>query len=69
MIKYKYDITTMSVSSYDRKVSIEIPVDCDANEVFAAFKTLMVGMTFSDGAFDQAVINYFFENELDKDES
>jgi hypothetical protein len=53
MIKYKYDITTMSVSSYDRKVSIEIPVDCDANEVFSAFKTLMVGMTFSDSAFDK----------------
>jgi len=65
--KPKYDVTTFTVTSYDRKVSIEIPLDSNAFEVFDAFKTIMVGMTFSEKNFDDAVVGYFYEHGLDKD--
>jgi len=65
--KPKYDVTTFTVTSYDRKVSIEIPLDSNAFEVFEAFKTLMVGMTFTEKMFDDAVVGYYFEHELGKD--
>lgn len=43
-------------------------MDSTSNEVFEAFKTLMVGLTFDEDAFNDAVVNYFYENELNKDE-
>jgi len=67
MYTEKYKEMTLSASSYDRKISIEIPLDSDANEVFRTFKALMVGLTFADKAFDDAVVTYFYENELDKE--
>ena len=66
--KSKYDVTTITVTSYDRKVSIEIPLDSDAHEVFDAFKTIMVGMTFHPKSFDDAVASYFYEHDLGKDD-
>jgi hypothetical protein len=66
--KYKFNELTLTASSYNRKISIEIPMDSTANEVFEAFKTLMVGLTFPEGAFDDVVVNYFYENDLNKDE-
>ena len=65
----KYKELTVTASAYNRKVSVELPIDCDANTVFEAFKTLMVGLTFTERAFDDAVVNYFYERELDKDKS
>ena len=65
----KYKELTLMVSAYNRKVSVELPNDCEANTVFEAFKTLMVGLTFTEKAFDDAVVNYFYEHELDKDKS
>ena len=64
--KPKYAVTTFTVTSYDRKVSIEIPLDSNAFEVFETFKTLMVGMTFTEQMFNDAVIGYYFEHELGK---
>ena len=65
----KYKELTLTASAYNRKVSVELPKDCDANTVFEVFKTLMVGLTFTERAFDDAVVNYFYERELDKDKS
>ena len=62
----KYTELTLTASAYNRKVNVELPKDSDANTVFEAFKTLMVGLTFSEHMFDDAVINYFYEHELDK---
>lgn len=67
--KYKYKKLTLTASAYNRKVSVHLPKDCEANTVFEAFKTLMVGLTFSERMFDDAVVNYFYERELDKDKS
>lgn len=67
MLQYKYDKLTLTASSYNRKLSIELPVDSDNTEVFDAFKALMVGLTFSEQSFDSAVTQYFYEQGLDKD--
>ena len=65
----KYKELTLTASAYNRQVIVELPKDSDANTVFEAFKTLMVGLTFSENAFDGAVVNYFYEHGLDKDKS
>lgn len=67
MYNLKYKELTLTASNYDRKISVEIPMDSDANEVFTAFKTLMIGLTFHDKSFNDAVVHYFYENELDKE--
>jgi hypothetical protein len=67
MIQYKYDKLTLTASSYNRKLSIELPVDSNGNEVFDAFKALMIGLTFSEKTFDNVVTQYFYEQGLDKD--
>lgn len=64
---YEYTRITLTASSYNTKVSVQLPMDSDANEVFAAFKTLMVGLTFSPQAFDDAVLQYVDEYGLNKD--
>ena len=63
---HKYTELTLTASAYNRKVSVELPKDCDADTVFEAFKTLMVGLTFTEKAFDDAVATYFYERELDR---
>ena len=65
----KYKELTLTASAYNRKVSVQLPKDCEPNTVFEAFKTLMVGLTFSEKAFDDAVVYYFYEHGLDKDET
>ena len=62
----KYTELTLTASAYNRKVNVELPKDSDANTVFEAFKTLMVGLTFSEHMFDDAVATYFYEHELDR---
>lgn len=65
----QYTELTLTASAYNRKVSVHLPMDSDANTVFEACKTLMVGLTFSESVFDDAVATYFYERELDKDKS
>jgi len=67
MIRYEYNKLTLTASSYNRKLSIELPSDSNNTEVFDAFKALMVGLTFSEQSFDNAVTQYFYEQGLDKD--
>lgn len=67
MIRYEYDKLTFTASSYNRKLTIELPMDSNNTEVFEAFKALMVGLTFSEQSFDNAVTQYFYEQGLDKD--
>ena len=68
MNNYEYTRITLTASSYNTKVSVQLPMDSDANEVFAAFKTLMVGLTFSPQAFDDAVLRYVDEYGLNTEE-
>jgi hypothetical protein len=67
MTHYKYDALTLTASNYNRKLSIELPMDSDSHELFDAFKALMVGLTFCEKTFDVAVTQYFYEHGLDKD--
>lgn len=67
-LKKAYNATTITATSYDRKVSVELPLDSNAFEVFEAFKTIMVGLTFYEKSFDDAVVAYFYEHGLDRNE-
>ena len=67
-MKYKYDNLTLTASVYNRKLALELPMDSNADEVFEAFKALMVGMTFSEKTFNDTVVRYFYEQELNNDE-
>lgn len=69
MTHYKYDKLTLTASNYNRKFSIELPMDSTSHELFDAFKALMVGLTFTEKLFDDAVTQYFYEQGLDKTDS
>ena len=65
---YEYNKLTLTASNYNTKISIELSMDSDANVVFEAFKTLMVGLTFLPESFDNAVLNYVDEHGLNTEE-
>ena len=67
-IPEKYKELTLTATSYNRKVAVEIPRDSDANEVFEAFKTIMIGLTFHEKSFDRAVADYYHEHNLNTHE-
>jgi hypothetical protein len=47
MYTQKYKELTISATSYNRKVSIELPCDSELSEVVDAFEALMVGLGYS----------------------
>lgn len=63
-MNYEYKNLTLTASSYNKKTTLEIPMDSNANEVFEAFKTLMIGLQYPLQAFDNAVISYYEEYDL-----
>ena len=62
-----YNTTTLTASAYSRKVSVELPVDCNANELLDAFRAIMIGLTYSPDSFNDAILNYVDDHELLKD--
>lgn len=58
----KYQETTLTISSYNTKITIEIPSDSSANDYFEAFRTLMIGMGFLPQSFDDVLEAYYTEN-------
>jgi hypothetical protein len=56
MNKYKYDATTVTASAYDKKISIELPLDATGEELMDAFATLMKGLTFPDGVWEDMIM-------------
>ena len=56
MHKYKYDVTTVTASAYDKKISIELPLDATGEELMDAFATLMKGLTFPDGVWEDMIM-------------
>lgn len=67
MTNDKYNTTTITASAYNRKVSVELPVDCSAFELLDAFRAVMVGLTYSPDSFNDAILNYVDEHDLLKD--
>ena len=53
----KYDVTTLTATSYNRKISIELPLDADAYDLMEAFATLMKGLSFPDGVWEEVIRN------------
>ena len=63
----KYDVTTLTATSYNRKISIELPLDSDAYDLMEAFATLMKGLSFPDGVWEEVIRNLANEHpEEDK---
>jgi hypothetical protein len=56
MNKYIYPITTISASSYDKKITIELPLDATMEELMDAFGTIIKGLTFPDGVWEDAIL-------------
>jgi hypothetical protein len=56
MNKYKYDTTTLTASAYDKRISIELPLDANAEELMDAFATLLKGLTFPDGVWEDMIM-------------
>lgn len=56
MNKYKYDNTTLTASAYDKKISIELPLDANMEELMDAFATIVKGLTFPDGVWEDAIL-------------
>lgn len=52
----KYDVTTLTASSYNRKISIELPLDASAYDLMEAFATLMKGLSFADGEWEDMIL-------------
>ena len=52
----KYDVTTLTASSYNRKISIELPLDANAYDLMEAFATLMKGLSFPDGVWEDMIL-------------
>jgi hypothetical protein len=50
-----YPVLTLTVTNYDRKVSIELPSDSDASEVLEACMTLMTGLTFQHESIEDVI--------------
>ena len=64
--KYKFNELTLTASSYDTKISIEISKESNVHELFEAVKTLTIALGYLPKSFDDAVAQYFYENELGK---
>lgn len=47
MYTQKYKELTLTVTSYNRKISIELPCDTEMGELFDAFEALVVGLGYS----------------------
>jgi hypothetical protein len=54
--KYTYNLTTLTASAYDKKISIELPLDANAEEIMDAFATILKGLTFPDGAWEDMIL-------------
>lgn len=54
----KYEELTLTATNYNTKVSVELPSDSDANEVFAAMQTLFTGIGFAEQSFKDVVMEY-----------
>jgi hypothetical protein len=56
MYKQKYQELTLTVTSYNRKVSIELPCDTEMGELVDAFETLVVGLGYSLDSWKDAIV-------------
>lgn len=56
MKKYMYDKLTITAQSYDRKISVEHPQDLDMMELMELFKTIAMGLTFSESTWEDVVL-------------
>jgi anthranilate/para-aminobenzoate synthase component II len=51
---YKYSDLVVTAAAYNRKVSIEIPVDGDIHDLFEAFSALATGVGYHPESFFRA---------------
>ena len=55
-LEKKYPELVITASNYDRKISMEIPSDSSMEELFEAFKTIALGLTFHSESWDNTIL-------------
>lgn len=63
MKKYTYDKLTITAQAYDRKISVEYPQDLGMVELLELFKSIAVGLTFSEDMWKEAILRLAEEYE------
>lgn len=54
----------LTAEHYNRKVTVELSDDSDADEVLDACRTLAIGMTYHPNSFLEAAIRYVNDNTV-----
>jgi hypothetical protein len=57
MQNYEFNKLMLSGQSYNNKVTMEIPMDCDLYEFINACKVIAIGLTYSEQSWETAIIN------------
>jgi hypothetical protein len=57
MLNYKYDVLTLTASNYNTKLTIELPKDSNADDVFDAFQTILIGLGYPRDIMDMLVLD------------
>lgn len=67
---YKYKELTLTATNYNTKVSVELPADAELSEVFDAFKTLISGLGYMEGALETIILDHaeIYENRILREE-
>ena len=56
MYTQKYKELTLTVTSYNRKISIELPCDTEMGELVDAFEALVVGLGYSSDSWKEVIV-------------
>ena len=55
-LEKKYPDLVVTASNYDRKISVELPSDVGLDELFEAFKTIALGLTYHADSWDNHIL-------------
>jgi hypothetical protein len=54
--KYEYTKTVVSAQAYNNKVTVELPLDANLNDLMEAFRTLAIGLTYSPDTWKEVIM-------------
>jgi hypothetical protein len=54
--KYEYPKTVVSAQAYNNKVTVELPIDANLNDLMDAFQTLVIGLTYSPDSWKDIIM-------------
>jgi hypothetical protein len=54
--KYEHNKTVVSAQAYNNKVTVELPIDANLNDLMDAFRTLVIGLTYSPDSWEHVIM-------------